>query len=157
EVGAKADDSFYYVVINQTGTHLGFFITEEDTVRKEYSATPGTRLEAGDDVLEEGIVCARLWWGSVDIAAVRMGGPSFGVPLFDRVGRIRQDYIELAEAVAVEELGFRQGVAALDAEILDAMEKEVHAGDGGGHKVTLLPVEFEGAKLFPQAAKLDCA
>ncbi len=35
-----------------------------------------------------------------------------------------------------------QGLAALDAEVLDAVEEAVHPGDGGGHQIPFLAVEL---------------
>ena len=52
------------------------------------------------------------------------------VPLLDGVRRVGQDHIELAQAVAFDVLGFGQGVAPDDFEVLHAVQEQVHAGDG---------------------------
>ena len=83
----------------------------------------------------EGIIGAALRRGAVEIAAPGIGGESVAVPLLDGVGRIRQHDIEAHEAVALHELRLGEGVAALDAEVLDAVEEAVHPGDGRGHEV----------------------
>ena len=49
--------------------------------------------------------------------------------MLDGVGRIGQHDIKTLEAVAFDELRLGQGVAALDAEVLDAMEEAIHPGD----------------------------
>ena len=52
----------------------------------------------------------------------------------------------------VEELRVAQRVAAHDAEVLDVVEEQVHAGDGGGGEVDLLAVEAQRAGV---AARLE--
>ena len=86
-----------------------------------------------------------------------VGGEGFAVPLLDGVGRIGQHDIEALEAVAFDELRLRQGVAALDAEVLDAVEEAVHPGDGGGHEVPLLAVELHIPPLLPRPAQVGDA
>ena len=93
------------------------------------------------DVLEEGVVGAALRRRAVEVAAPGVGRQGVAVPLLDGVGRIGQHHVELLQAVALDELGLGERVAALDVEVLDAVQEAVHPGDGGGHQVELLPVE----------------
>ena len=53
-----------------------------------------------------------------------------------------------------DKLGLGQGVAALDAEVLDAVQEAVHPGDGGGHQVPLLAVEADVAPLLALPAQV---
>jgi hypothetical protein len=47
-----------------------------------------------------------------------------------------------------------QRIAAGDVEVLHAVQHQVHAGDGGGHVVALLPVQAQGAVLAAAALHL---
>ena len=102
-------------------------------------------------MLPEGVVGAALRRRAVDVAAPRIAAPGLAIPLLDRVRRIGQHHVELAQAVALDELRIGERVAADDLEILDAVQKAVHAGDGRGHQVPLLPVELERAVLAARA------
>ena len=73
---------------------------------------------------------------------VQTSSPHF----FERERRIGDDAIEGGETVAREERGLAQRVAAHDLEILDAVQEQVHARDGGRGEVLLLPEQ-----LAPQA------
>ena len=123
----------------------------------EDGAAAGLGLEALQDVLLEGVVGAALRRDAEDIASPGIGGEGFAVPLLDGVGRIGQHDIEALEAVAFDELRLGQGVAALDAEVLDAVEEAVHPGDGGGHEVPLLTVELHIPPLLPRTAQVGDA
>ena len=92
-------------------------------------------LEALQDVLLEGVVGAAMRRGAVETAAPGVEGEGVAVPLLYGVGRIGQHNIEAHEAVDFHKLRLGQRVAALDAEVLDAVEQAVHPGDGGGHEV----------------------
>ena len=102
----------------------------------------------------KGVVGAALRRDAEEIAPPGIGGEGVAVPLLDGIGRIGQDDIEALEAVAFHELRLGEGVAALDAEVLDAVEEAVHPGDGGGHQVPLLTVELYIAPFFPRAAQM---
>ena len=123
-------------------------------MRPEHGAATGPGLETLEDVLLESVVGAALWWHAEDVASPRIGGEGFAVPLFDGVRWIGQHHVEAPEAVAFHELRLGQGVAALNVEILDAVEEAVHPGDGTGHQVALLAVEPHIAPLFLQIAEV---
>ena len=106
------------------------------------------------DVLPEGVVGAALRRRAVEVAAPGVGGEGVAVPLLDGIGRIGQHHVEAHQAVALHELRLGQRVAALDAEILDAVQKAVHPGDGGRHQVPLLPVEADVAPLLALPAQV---
>ena len=100
----------------------------------------------------ERVVGAALWRHTKDIAPPRVGGEGFAVPLLDGVRRIGQHHIKAPEVVAFDQLGLGQGVAALDAEVLDAVQEAVHPGNGGGHEIALLTVQLHIAPLLTRSA-----
>ncbi len=114
---------------------------------------PVCRVHAGQDVLEEGVVGPALRRRAQEVAAPRIALPRLAVPLLDGIGRVGQHHVEGAQPVALGEGRPLQRVAADDGEVLDAVQHQVHARDGGGHVVALLPVEAQGAVLA--AAALD--
>ena len=81
-------------------------------------------------MLKECVVGVVLRRRTVDVAAPRIGGEGFAIPLLDRVRRIGQHHVELSQPVALDELRIGERVAADDLEILDAVQKAVHAGNG---------------------------
>ena len=111
-------------------------------------------VEAGQDVLEEGVVGAALRRRAQEVAAPLVTAPGLAVPFLDRVRRVGEDHVELAQAVALDEAGVGERVAADDLEVLDAVEEQVHPGDGRGDEVELLPVEPERAVLAAGALHL---
>lgn len=76
-----------------------------------------------------------------EVAAIGIAGPDFVAPLLQREGRIGDDAVEGGEAVPQEKGGIPQGVATHDLKVRRAVQKEVHAGDGGGGQILLLTVE----------------
>ena len=77
-----------------------------------------------------------------EVPAVRVAGPDLVAPLLQRERRIGDDAVERGEVVAGEEGRAAQRVAADDLEVLDAVQEQVHAGDGGGGQVLLLAEEL---------------
>lgn len=142
EVRTEPEDAFDEIGFDELAAHVRLLLSEEDAVRPEDGAPAGLGLEALQDVLLEGVVGAALRRNAEDIAAPGVAGKGFAVPLLDGVGRIGQHDIESLEPVAFDELRLGQGVAALDAEVLNAVEETVHPGDGGGHQISLLAVEL---------------
>ena len=109
------------------------------------------------DVLPEGVVGAALRRRAVEVAAPGVGGEGVAVPLLDRIRRIGQHHVELQQPVALDELRLGERVAALDVEVLDAVEEAVHPGDGGGHEVPLLAVEPDVAPFLALPAQMGDA
>ena len=60
----------------------------------------------------------------------------------------------MLQAVALDEGRGCERVAGDDLEVLDAVQEEVHAGDGGGDVDELLPVEAERARVAAPALHL---
>jgi hypothetical protein len=58
------------------------------------------------------------------------------------------------KAIALHKLGLGEAVAALDAEVFDAMEEAVHAGDGRGHQIALLAIETHVAPFLSSPAQV---
>ena len=71
------------------------------------------------------------------------------VPLLDRVRRVGEHDVERPQPVALEERRVGEGVAARDLEVLDAVQEEVHAGDGAVMRLQLLPVEARACGAPP--------
>ena len=117
-------------------------------MRKQDGAAAALGLHALDDVLPEGIVGAALGRRAVDVPAPRIGGPGIAIPLLDGVRRIGQDHIELHEPVAFDKGGMGQGIAPDDAEVLDAVQEQVHPADGRGEQVALLAEQPQVAPLL---------
>src|SRR5262249_8586090 len=113
--------------------------------------------QAAKDVLPEGIVGPSLRWRAIEVAPPGVGGESFAIPLLDGIGGIGQDHVEGLEAVALNDIWLGKGVAAHNAEILDAVEKAVHPGDGGGHEIALLPIEQDITPFLTLASQMGDA
>ena len=101
EVRAEAEDALDEVGLDQLAPHLGLFVAEQHAVREEDRAAAGLRVEALQDVLEEGVVGAALRRRAEEVAAPRVVLPGLAVPLLDRVRRIGEHHVEGAQAVAV--------------------------------------------------------
>ena len=119
-------------------------------MREEDRAAAGLRVEALQDVLEEGVVGAALGRRAEEVAAPGVALPRLAVPLLDRVRRIGEHHVERLQAVALDEGRVAERVAARDLEVLDAVQDEVHPGDGRGDVVELLAVEAERAVSPPR-------
>lgn len=105
-------------------------------------------------MLPKGIVGAALRRGAEAVAAPRVGGEGGAVPLLDGIRRIGEYHIKLHQPVALHEFWLGQGVAALNAEIFNAVQKAVHPGNGGSHQVALLPVQADIAPFLALSAQL---
>lgn len=105
-------------------------------------------------MLPEGVVGPALRRRPEGVSPPGVGGEGGPVPLLDGVGRICQDHVEPLQAVAFHESGRREGVAAHDLELLDAVEEAVHPGDGGGHQVPFLAVQANIAPLQPPGTEV---
>ena len=57
----------------------------------------------------------------------------------DGIRRIGQNKVKLPQPAVFNKRGCSKGIAIYNAEILDAMEKQVHLPDGGGQRIDLLP------------------
>ena len=93
------------VGLDEFAPQFGFVLAKEHAVREEDGAAAGLRVHAPQDVLEEGVVGAALRRRAEEVAAPRIALPRGTVPLLDRVGRIGEDHVEGAEAVALDEAG----------------------------------------------------
>ena len=89
-------------------------------------------------------------------AAPRVVLPDLPAPLLQREGRVGDDAVEGRETAGrrVGEDRVAQGVAALDDEVLDAVEQQVHARHRGGGQVLLLAIELaeEGPRIAAAVA-----
>lgn len=148
EIWPEAQHTLDHVMGDQLFTHGQFFIAEEDAMRKQDGAAAGFGLHTLDDVLPEGIIGTALGRCTIDVPAPRIGGPGVAVPLLDGVRRIGQDHIELHEPVPFNKGGMGQCVSPNDAEVLDAVQEQVHAANGRGEQITLLTVEVQVAPLL---------
>ena len=138
EVGAETQHALHHVMSDQLFAHGRLFVAEENAMWKQNGAAATLSLHALDDVLPEGIVGSALGRGAVEVPAPRIGGPGIAVPLLYGVRRIGQDHIELHEPVAFDKGRIGQGIAPDDAEVLDAVQEQVHTADGRGEEVALL-------------------
>jgi hypothetical protein len=154
EVWPQAEDALDGVGLDELAPYVGLLLAEEHAVRRQDSTAASLGRQALHNVGPEGIVCPALRRGAVEVTAPGVGGESLTVPLLDGIGRIGQHHVEAHQAVTLHQLGLGEGVAALDAEILDAMEEAVRTSDGGGHQVALLPVEAHVAPLLSLSAQV---
>jgi hypothetical protein len=99
--------AFDEVGVNELTPHLGFFLTEENAVRKQNGATTGLGLEAALDVLPEGVIRPTLGRRPVQVAPPRVRGERVPVPLLDGIGWIGQYHVELHQTVALHKLRVR--------------------------------------------------
>ena len=123
-------------------------------MRPEDCTATGLGLQASENMLLKGIVSATLRRGAVKIPAPGIGGKGVAIPLLDRVGRIRQDDVESHEVIRLNEFRLGEGIASLDAEVLDAVEEAIHPGNGGGHEIPLLSVELHIPPFLPVVPKV---
>ena len=129
EVWTKAQYAFDQVSFDELAPHFGFLLPKEDTMGPQDGAAPGLGFEACENMLLKGVISATLRRCAVEIAPPWVGRKRIAVPLLDRVRRISEYDIELHESVAFDKFGLCKRVASLDPEVLDAMEKAIHAGD----------------------------
>ena len=64
---------------------------------------------------------------AVEIAAPAVRAEGVAIPLFDGIRWVGQHHVKAHQAVDFDEFGFGQRVTALNAEILDAVQKTVQA------------------------------
>ena len=148
KIRTETEHTFDEVGFDQFAAHVRFFLPEQHAVRPKHGATAGLGIQTLDDVLLKSVVGAALRRSAVKISSPRIRGKGGAIPLLDGIRRVGQAHVKTHQAVALHQFGFGQRVAALDAKILDAVEKTIHPGDGGGHKIALLPEQLHVAPLF---------
>src|SRR5205823_3318323 len=91
-------------------------------------------------VLDPGVVTVAVGRHAEDGAAPWIGLPDFAAPLLEREGRIGDHAVEGREATGarVSERRAAERVLTHDLKVLDAVEHQVHPGDGGGREILLL-------------------
>ena len=114
-------------------------------------------VEAGLDVLLEGVVGGALGRRTPDVASVGVLLEAVAVPLFDGVRRVGEDDVELFQPIGLDEGGVLEGIPAYDAELIDAVQEHIHAGDGAGEEVYFLAVEFEVSVFLAFVAQVEGA
>ena len=116
---------------------------------------PATDGHRRDHVLDPGVVAVALWRQPVGCAAPRVGFPDLAAPLLERERRIGDHAVERGQAARarVGEGRAAERVLADDLEVLDAVQHQVHAGDGRGGEVLLLAVDLaeEGPRVAARA------
>ena len=143
QVGCQADDGLEQVHLQQLLPDPAFgTFAEQRAVRQHHGHAAGDVGHRLDHVLHPGEVAADWRRQTGEVAAEGIVGPQFLAPLLQRERRIGDHAVEGGEAVAVEEGRVAQRVAAHDLEILDAVQEQVHPGDGRGGEVLLLPVQL---------------
>ena len=154
QVRPEAEHAVDEVALDQGAAHRGLLVAEQDAVREEDGAAAGPRVEARQDVLEEGVVGPALRRRAEEVAAPRVVPPRVAAPGLDGVRRIGEHHVEGHQAVAFDEGGVAQRVADRDAEVLHAVQHEVHARDRRRRADDLLPVEAERARVAAAAPRL---
>src|SRR2546422_440052 len=101
-------------------------VTKEHTVWEENSTASTMWVQAGKNVLEEGVVGAALRRDAVHVASIGIKLPRGAVPLLDRVGRIGKYDVEAAQVITIDKFGFGKRVTAFYLEVFDAVQEEVH-------------------------------
>ncbi len=112
-----------------------------------HAARLGRRRQ--NHVLDPGVVTALGRRQAGKVAAVGVAAPHVVAPLFQRERRIGDDTVERDQAVARVEGGLAKRIAADHIEILDAVQEQIHAGDGGRGQVLLL-----AEQLAPERANV---
>src|ERR1700722_10671922 len=97
---------------------------------EENGTAASLRRETAQDVLPEGVVGAALRRCAIEVTSPRIRGECVAIPLLDGVRRISQNDVKTHETVTLHELRFREGVAADDLKVLDAVQETVHPRDG---------------------------
>ena len=143
EVWPQTEHAFHEVAFDQAASHRPLLLAEQDAVREQDGAPAGLRVQALENVLEEGVVGTALRWRAEDVAAPRIVEPRVAVPGLDRVRRVGDNHVERHQAVSLDEGRVAQHVADRDPEVLDAVQHEVHARDRCRCADDLLSVEAE--------------
>ena len=157
QVRPQPDDGLDPVVLDDALAHVVLDLAKEHAVREEDGRAAGLRVERGEDVLEEGIVGVALGRRAVAVAAVRVLGAAVAVPALDRVGRVGEDGVEAPQPVVLEQRRPRERVAALDLELFDVVQKQVHARDRAREQVDLLPIDADRPPLVARCAQVEHA
>src|SRR6185295_20407424 len=98
-------------------------------MRKEDRAAAGLRVDALQDVLEEGVIGPTLWRRAEEVPAPWIGAPCLSIPLLDGVRGVGEDHVEGPQLIPLQELRLRERVAALDVKVVDSVEEQVHSGN----------------------------
>ncbi len=143
EVRPEADDGLQQVHAEEFLPNLALLAhAEEGSMREDDGHAPGLRGHGFDHVLHPGEVAALGGRHPGEVAAIRITGPDLVAPFLQREGRIGDDAVEVGEVVAGEESGATQSIATHNLKVRRAVQEEVHARDGGGGQIFLLPVEL---------------
>ena len=130
-------------------------LAEERALRQHDRHAARARGHRRDHVLDPGVVAVAVRRQAVRGAAPRVGLPDLAAPLLERERRIGDHAVEGGEAAGarVGERRAAERVLAHDLEVLDAVEHEVHPGDGRGGEVLLLAVDLaeERARVAARA------
>lgn len=155
EVRTEADDGVEQVHLQELAPDPTFLRgAEQHAVRQHHGHASGLRSHRADHVLGPGEVAILCRWHASEVASVGVLGPDLVPPLLQGERRVGDDAVERGEAPAGVECRVTQGISALYVEVLRAVEKEVHPGDGGGGQVLLLPVEVAEHQLSVAATLL---
>ena len=100
------------------------------------------------------VVGPSLGWRAQDVAVPGVVPPRVAVPGLDGIRRIGDDHVERHQTVTLDEGGVAQDVADRDAEVLDAVQHEVHARDRRRRADDLLAVEAESPRVAAVALHL---
>ena len=143
QVWAEADDGFEQIHAENLFPDRAFLAhAEQGAVRQDHGHAPGRWRHALDHVLHPGVIAALAGRHAGEIPAIRIAGPDFLAPFFQRERRIGDHTVKGGEVVAGEKCRAAERIAPHDLKVRRAMQEQVHAGDGGGGEVLLLPEEL---------------
>jgi len=141
EVRRQTDHRLDEILLEQEASDVALdAATEQRALGQHDRHATGPVGHGLDHVLYPGEVAARIRGQAREGAPPGIALPDLAPPLLERERRIGDDHVERGEPTraGVTEHRHAKRVAALDDEVLDAVEKQVHPRDRRGGEVLLL-------------------
>ena len=146
EIGRQPDDRLQQVVLDKTLADLPLGPAAKQHAVRHNRADHAPLAQHGDHVLHEHEVGLLAGLGTPAVGEALGEGHAFGAVVL-RERRVREHPVKTHQLAALGVQGLGEGVAVAQVGVGDAVQDEVHLGDGPDPAVVFLPVEAQVARV----------